>query len=204
MKYKLHYHKHKQNSQNVQTTLSKTQEQHLTIYMNNTLKHLVTAKVDLDTIHLVGSWWSNTMICYLHITANSFTKGLTVKMYQHGSYALISPVHAGNKCQAELRVPHAPNPKIFLGSYHIISVVLENKYHLLAYSSLLQSQQLYRPQCRRCSGGQTLEPQYLRTGGHTNAGGSIHIQKHINEHSDSSSGPKGPDFIVLFMATPTP
>ena len=33
-------------------------------------------RVDPDTIHLVGRWWSDTIIRYLHTMAKSFTKGL--------------------------------------------------------------------------------------------------------------------------------
>ena len=53
-------------------------------------------QVDPDTIRLVVKWLSDTILCYLHTTAKSFTKGLLVKMFEHGAYALILPDHASN------------------------------------------------------------------------------------------------------------
>ena len=53
-------------------------------------------QVDPDTIRLVGRWRSDTILRYLHTIAKSFTKGLLVKMFEHGAYALIPPTHAGN------------------------------------------------------------------------------------------------------------
>ena len=57
---------------------------------------LLMARVEPDTIRLVERWRSNTMLCYLHKTENSFTKGLASKMFEHGAYVLIPPDHAGN------------------------------------------------------------------------------------------------------------
>ena len=57
---------------------------------------LLMARVDPDTIRLVGRWLSDTIIRYLHTTAKNFTEGLLVKMFEHGAYALIPPTHAGN------------------------------------------------------------------------------------------------------------
>ena len=48
------------------------------------------------------------MLHYLHTTANSFTKGLLAKLFEHGAYALIPPEHASNKCQAALKGPQCP------------------------------------------------------------------------------------------------
>ena len=53
-------------------------------------------RVDPDTICLVGRWRSNTMLRYLHTMANSFTKGLSAKMFEHGAYVLIPPDDYGN------------------------------------------------------------------------------------------------------------
>ena len=53
------------------------------------------ARVDPDTINLVGRWRSDTILRYLHTTAKSFTEGLLVKMFEHGAYELIPPTHAG-------------------------------------------------------------------------------------------------------------
>ena len=55
---------------------------------------LLTKKVDLDTIHLVGRQRSETMLRYTHMTSKSFTEGLDVKMFHKGDYTLIPPVHA--------------------------------------------------------------------------------------------------------------
>ena len=57
---------------------------------------ILIARVEPYTIRLVGRWRSNTIIHYLHKTAKSFTEGLLVKMFEHGTYALIPPTHAGN------------------------------------------------------------------------------------------------------------
>ena len=57
---------------------------------------LLMARVDPYTICLVGRWQSNTIILYLHTTENSFTKGLSANMFEHGAYALILPTCAGN------------------------------------------------------------------------------------------------------------
>ena len=47
------------------------------------------ARVDPDTICLVGMWQSDTILRYFHTTAKSFTEGLSDKMFQHGAYTLI-------------------------------------------------------------------------------------------------------------------
>ena len=54
---------------------------------------LFMARVDTDTIRLVGRWCSNVMLCYLHTTAQTFTEGLASRMVQHGYYALIPLAH---------------------------------------------------------------------------------------------------------------
>ena len=55
---------------------------------------LLMSRVDLDTIWLVGRWWSDTMLHSPHITSKSFTDGLVVLMFQYSDYALILPAHA--------------------------------------------------------------------------------------------------------------
>ena len=57
---------------------------------------LLMVWVEPDTIRLVGGWRSNMMLRYLHTTAKSFTEGLAVKKFQHGTYMLIPPAHSGN------------------------------------------------------------------------------------------------------------
>ena len=54
---------------------------------------LLMARVDTDTIRLVGRWRSDIMLSYLHTTAKTFTEGLALHMVQHGDYALIPPAH---------------------------------------------------------------------------------------------------------------
>ena len=54
------------------------------------------ARVEPDTIRLVGRWRSDTMLRYLHTTAKSFNKILSDKMFKHGTYAIIPSSHTGN------------------------------------------------------------------------------------------------------------
>ena len=54
---------------------------------------LLMARVDTDTIRLVGRWRSDVMLRYLHTTAKSFTEGLASRMVQHRDYALVPPAH---------------------------------------------------------------------------------------------------------------
>ena len=57
---------------------------------------LLMARVDPDTIRVVGRWRSDMILLYLHTTENSVTKGLLTNMFKHGAYALIPPTHSGN------------------------------------------------------------------------------------------------------------
>ena len=54
---------------------------------------LLMARVNTDTIRLMGRWLSDVMLLYLHTTAHMFTEGLASRMVQHGDYALIPPAH---------------------------------------------------------------------------------------------------------------
>ena len=54
---------------------------------------LLMARVDTDTVRLVGRWRSNVMLRYLHTTAKTFMEGPAPRMVQHGDYALIPPAH---------------------------------------------------------------------------------------------------------------
>ena len=56
---------------------------------------LLMARVGKDTIRLVGRWRSNEMLRYLHMTAQTFTEGLAMRMFQHRGYAVIPPAHGG-------------------------------------------------------------------------------------------------------------
>ena len=56
---------------------------------------LLMARVDTDTICLVGRWCRNSMLRYLHTTSQTFTAGLTARMVQNGDYVLIPPAHGG-------------------------------------------------------------------------------------------------------------
>ena len=57
---------------------------------------LLMARVDPDTIYLVGRWQSDTILCYLQMTTKSFTEGLSIKMFKHSTYSLIPLAHSGN------------------------------------------------------------------------------------------------------------
>ena len=54
---------------------------------------LLMARVDTDTIRIMGRWRSDIMMRYLHTTAQTFTDGLAALMVQHGDYELIPPAH---------------------------------------------------------------------------------------------------------------
>ena len=54
---------------------------------------LLMARVDTDTIRLVGRWRSDVMLRYLHTTAKTLTEGLASRMVQHRDYALVPPAH---------------------------------------------------------------------------------------------------------------
>ena len=66
-----------------------------------------------DNIHLMGRWWSDTMLRYLHMTANIFTEGLLGKMSKHGAYELIPLACAGNSDKQHSRSIKAPSPRGF-------------------------------------------------------------------------------------------
>ena len=55
---------------------------------------LLMARVNPDTIRIIGRWRSDTMLHYLHTTSNSVTYGLAVRMFQYSDYALILIAHA--------------------------------------------------------------------------------------------------------------
>ena len=54
---------------------------------------LFMACINIDTIRLVGRCHSNTMLRYLHTTAQTFAEGLAERMIQHGDYMFIPPTH---------------------------------------------------------------------------------------------------------------
>ena len=56
---------------------------------------LLMARVNTDTIRLVGRWHRYSILRYLHMTAHTFTAVLAARMVQHGYYALIPPAHGG-------------------------------------------------------------------------------------------------------------
>ena len=55
---------------------------------------LLTARVNPDTIWLIGRWRRDTMLRYLHTTSKKFTDGFAVRMFQYGDYVLIPTAHA--------------------------------------------------------------------------------------------------------------
>ena len=89
---------------------------------------LLMARVDPNTIRLLGRWWSDVMIRYLHTMANSFSKDLAIKMFQHGTYTLIPPAHDGNYFQAALTGPQGPYSKGFLEPGKIIKQQINRRY----------------------------------------------------------------------------
>ena len=56
---------------------------------------LLMARVNIDTIRLVGRWSIDAILYYLHTTAQTFTAGLAARMIQHGDYALTPLAHGG-------------------------------------------------------------------------------------------------------------
>ena len=54
---------------------------------------LLLARVETDTIRLVGRRRSDTMIRHLHTTVKSFIELLAACMVQLGTYTLITPAH---------------------------------------------------------------------------------------------------------------
>ena len=56
---------------------------------------LLMARIDTDTIRLVGMWRSDVMLRYLHTTAKIFTEVFALRMDQQGDYALI-PLDLGD------------------------------------------------------------------------------------------------------------
>ena len=48
---------------------------------------LLLSQVDTNTISIVGSWRSNSILCYLHTYTQTFAAGL--------AYALIMTAHGG-------------------------------------------------------------------------------------------------------------
>ena len=57
---------------------------------------LLTTMLEPETTRLVGMWWSNTMLRYLHMIPKSFTEGFSIKIYQHWINVIISPIHTSN------------------------------------------------------------------------------------------------------------
>ena len=54
---------------------------------------LLLERVDTHTIILVGRWRNNVMLCYLHISAQTFTAVIVECRVQNRNYALIPPAH---------------------------------------------------------------------------------------------------------------
>ena len=56
---------------------------------------LLLARVNNNTINLVGKFHSNSMLCYLHTSTHTFTAGILVRMVQPKDYELIPIIHWG-------------------------------------------------------------------------------------------------------------
>ena len=54
---------------------------------------LLMARINTDTILIVGQWHRNAMLRYLHTAAQTFTEGLAARMVQHRDYMIIPPAH---------------------------------------------------------------------------------------------------------------
>ena len=55
---------------------------------------LLMARVDPDTIRLIGRWRSDTIIRYIHTNSKTFTYGLAIRIFRYDNYVLIPPVYA--------------------------------------------------------------------------------------------------------------
>jgi hypothetical protein len=57
---------------------------------------LLCARIDTDEIRLLGRWWSDEMLRYLHVQAYPVVAHLAPAMLQHGHYTLIQnqPLHS--------------------------------------------------------------------------------------------------------------
>lgn len=51
---------------------------------------MLCANIDFDTIKLLGRWYSDAMVRYLHAQAQPVVQQLAVKMYNHGTYSFLS------------------------------------------------------------------------------------------------------------------
>ena len=56
---------------------------------------MLLASVDTNNIRLVKRWHINSILIYLHTSAQTFRIGLAALMVQHGDYAIIPPTHEG-------------------------------------------------------------------------------------------------------------
>ena len=52
-------------------------------------KALLCARVDTDTIRLLGRWRSDEMLCYPHVQAVPLVTPLVTQMLRQGSYTLL-------------------------------------------------------------------------------------------------------------------
>jgi hypothetical protein len=63
---------------------------------------LLCGNIDTDHICLLGRWWSNEMLCYLHVQAYPIVTHLAPAMLQHGHYTLLPNTH---RQQPQPRLP---------------------------------------------------------------------------------------------------
>jgi hypothetical protein len=57
--------------------------------VNSQPRLLLFAKVDSDTIRLLGRWRSDEMLCYLHVQAFPLVAPLAFQMLHHGHFTLM-------------------------------------------------------------------------------------------------------------------
>ena len=95
---------------------------------------LLMARVDTDTIRLLGRWQSDAMLLYLHTPDQGFTSVLSARMVQHGDYVLILPSHGGyHPVYSSLGLSQA-SFGVKLGTWHRIGEDSENKTCLIKQS----------------------------------------------------------------------
>ena len=71
--------------------------------------------VKSEIILIVGRWCSDTMICYLHMTANIFTKGIAIKVFQTAPIRSPLPCMLETSTKRHSRDLTTPNTRGFWG-----------------------------------------------------------------------------------------
>ena len=56
---------------------------------------ILLSRANKETIRLVGRWRIDIILCYIHMSPQTFISGLEMRMVQHRKYAIILPAHGG-------------------------------------------------------------------------------------------------------------